>query len=164
MKDPISVGLGEQVISRDPADILVAYGLGSCLGISMVDPVVRVTGLLHAVLPRWANGMDPIDPASSKYVDSGIERLLAALIKEGANKHRLVVRMAGGANMLVSPGLKNSFEIGTRNIESARATLQRLNLTLKAEDVGGNTGRTVRFYVADNRMTVRVIGNKEIEI
>ena len=164
MKDPISVGLGEQVISRDPDDILVAYGLGSCLGISMVDPVLRVTGLLHAVLPRWANGMEPIDPASSKYVDSGIERLLAALIKEGANKHRLVVRMAGGANMLISPGLKNSFEIGTRNIESARATLQRLSLTLKAEDVGGNTGRTVRFYVADNRMTVRVIGNKEKEI
>ena len=164
MKDPISVGLGEQVVSRDPGDILVAYGLGSCLGISMVDPVARVTGLLHAVLPRWANGMEPVDPTSSKYVDSGIEHLLTTLIKEGANKHRLVVRMAGGANMLISPGLKNSFEIGTRNIESARATLQRLSLTLKAEDVGGNTGRTVRFYVADNRMTVRVIGNKEKEI
>jgi chemotaxis protein CheD len=164
MKDPISVGLGEQVISRDPDDILVAYGLGSCLGISMVDPTARVCGLLHAVLPRWTSGMEPMDPASSKYVDSGIERLLATLIKEGANKHRLVVRMAGGANMLISPGLKNSFEIGTRNIESARATFQRLNMTLKAEDVGGNIGRTVRFYVADNRMTVRVIGEKEKEI
>ena len=66
--------------------------------------------------------------------------------------------------MLTSPGMKNSFEIGTRNIESARLTMQRLGLSIKAEDVGGNTGRTVRFYVADIRMTVRVIGEKEKEI
>ena len=164
MKDPISVGLGEQVISRDPDDILVAYGLGSCLGISMVDPTIRLGGLLHAVLPQWSSGMEPANPASSKYVDSGIERLLAAMIKEGANKHRLIIRIAGGANMLTSPGLKNSFEIGTRNIESARVTFNRLNLTLKAEDVGGNTGRTVRYYVADTRLTVRVIGEKEKEL
>ena len=48
MRDPISVGLGERVVSRDPQDILVAYGLGSCLGIGMIDPVARVCGLLHA--------------------------------------------------------------------------------------------------------------------
>ncbi|MCX6079891.1 MAG: chemotaxis protein CheD [Chloroflexi bacterium] len=164
MKDPISVGLGEQVISRDPEDVLVAYGLGSCLGISMVDPSLRIAGLLHAVLPHWSNGMEPLDPASSKYVDSGIERLLATLIKEGANKNRLIVRIAGGANMLTSPGLKNSFEIGTRNIEAARQTFARINMTIKAEAVGGNIGRTVRFYVVDNRLTVRVIGEKEKEI
>ncbi|MEI7848783.1 MAG: chemotaxis protein CheD [Chloroflexota bacterium] len=164
MKDPISVGLGEQVVSRDPEDVLVAYGLGSCLGISMVDPILRLSGLLHAVLPQWSSGMEPMNPASSKYVDSGIERLLASMIKEGAIKSRLIIRMAGGANMLTSPGLKNSFEIGTRNIESARVTFQRLNLILRAEDVGGNTGRTVRFYVAENRLTVRVIGEKEKEL
>jgi chemotaxis protein CheD len=164
MKDPIGVGLGEQVISRDLNDVLVAYGLGSCLGIAMIDPVLRISGLLHAVLPHWTTGMEPMDPASSKYVDSGIERLLSAMVKEGANKHRLVVRMAGGANMLISPGMTTSFEIGTRNIESARATFLRLSLTLKAEEVGGNVGRTVRVYVADNRMTIRAIGEKEKEI
>lgn len=164
MKDPISVGLGEQVVSRDPEDILVAYGLGSCMGVSMVDPVTRLSGLLHAVLPRWTSGMEPMDPASSKYVDSGIERLLATMVKEGANRHRLIVRIAGGANMLIAPGLKNSFEIGTRNIETARLTFQRLNMTVKAEDVGGNIGRTVRLYVADSRLTVRIIGEKEKEL
>ncbi|MEI6289656.1 MAG: chemotaxis protein CheD [Chloroflexota bacterium] len=164
MKDPLSVGLGEIVISRDPDDIIVAYGLGSCLGICMADPVTKVAGMLHAVLPLWANGMDPMNPASSKYVDSGIEKLLSLLIKEGANKQRLIVRIAGGANMLTSPGLKNSFEIGTRNIESAHAIMDKLNLKVKAEEVGGNTGRTVRYYVADCRMTVRVIGEKEKEI
>ena len=164
MKDPISVGLGEQVISRDPQDVLVAYGLGSCLGIAMVDPISRVCGLLHAVLPHWSSGMDSIDPLSSKYVDSGIELLLSSMVKEGAIKSRLIIRYAGGANMLTAPGLKNSFEIGTRNIEAARATFQRINLPIKSYDVGGNTGRTVRLYVVDTRMTVRVIGEKEKEI
>ncbi|MCX6066291.1 MAG: chemotaxis protein CheD [Chloroflexi bacterium] len=164
MKDPISVGLGEQAISRSPEDILVAYGLGSCLGISMVDPVSRVSGLLHAVLPGLVNGMDRSDTNSHKYVDSGIEDLLAAVLKEGANRSRLIVRIAGGANMLISPGMTSSFDIGTRNIEAARITMQRIRMPIKVEEVGGHTGRTVRVYVADSRVTVRVIGEKEHDI
>ena len=168
MRDPISVGLGECAISRDPDDVLVAYGLGSCLGISMVDPSIHLAGLLHAVLPQIGTQsgtvIDPTNSTSFKYVNSGIEQLMADLLKEGAIRHRLVIRMAGGANMLIAAGFKNSFEIGTRNVDSARTTFQLLKLRLHAEDVGGNKGRTVRFYVADNRMTVRVIGEKEKEI
>jgi chemotaxis protein CheD len=163
-KDPISLGLGERAISRDPEDVLVAYGLGSCLGISMVDPLTRISGLLHAVLPGAANGFPSNDPTSHKFVDSGIENLLAAMLKEGANKNRIIVRVVGGANMLISPGLKNSFDIGTRNIETARKTLQYLHLTIAAEEVGGHTGRTVHVYVANSRVTVRVIGEKERDI
>jgi chemotaxis protein CheD len=163
-KDPISLGLGECAISRNPEDVLVAYGLGSCLGISMIDPLTRIAGLIHAVLPGAANGLPSSDSTSHKYVDSGIEDLLAAVIKEGANKNRLIVRIVGGANMLVSPGMTNSFDIGTRNMETARKTLQRLNLKITAEEVGGHTGRTVHVYVADSRVTVRVIGEKERDI
>ncbi len=161
MKEPVSIGLGEMVVSRDPQDVLVAYGLGSCLGISMVDASNRVSGLLHAVLPQRMNGADPLSP---KFVDSGIEGLLAAMLKAGADSRKIVTRIAGGANMLTAPGLSQTFDIGTRNIEACRKTLQRLNLTLKSEEVGGNIGRTVRLYVLDGRMTVRVIGGKEIEI
>jgi chemotaxis protein CheD len=162
MKNPITLGLGEQAISRDPEDILVAYGLGSCLGISMIDPVTRVTGLIHVVLPENLSGMDEMEPTIGyKYVDSGIENLLAAMMKEGANKHRLVIRMVGGANMLTSPGMASTFDIGTRNIEKARQTFQRLGLKVAAEEVGGHKGRTVRVYVADSRVTVRTIGELE---
>jgi len=87
-----------------------------------------------------------------------------ALIKQGANKDRLIVRLVGGANMLISPGLTSSFDIGTRNIETARAALQRLNMKIAAEEVGGHTGRTTRVYVGESRVTVRVIGEKEHEI
>jgi chemotaxis protein CheD len=161
MSDPINIGLGERVVSKNPLDVLVAYGLGSCLGICMFDPVRRVSGLLHAVLPQRTNGSDPYN---AKYVDSGIEGLLDEMVKAGADKRRIVVRMAGGANMLVASGLSNTFDIGTRNINSARGTFQRLGMPLKAEDVGGNLGRTVRVYVADGRMTVRILNGKEQEL
>jgi chemotaxis protein CheD len=161
MNDPINIGLGERVVSRNPLDVLVAYGLGSCLGICMFDPVKRVSGLLHAVLPQRTNGADP---TSAKYVDSGIEGLLNEMLQAGADKRRIVLRMAGGANMLIASGLSNTFDIGTRNINSAHNTFQRLGMPLKTEDVGGNLGRTVRVYIADGRMTVRVLNGKEQEL
>ena len=158
-----NVGLGEQAISRNPEEVLVAYGLGSCVGVVMVDPVSRVSGLLHAVLPSPAEGRLG-EQNFSKYVEGGIEGLIAAMVREGANKNRLVVRIVGGANMLLSSGLNRAFDIGTRNIEAARATLDRLRMPISAAEVGGHTGRTVRVYVGDSRVTVRVIGQKEYEV
>ena len=165
MKPPISLGLGEQAITRDPEDVLVAYGLGSCVAVTMIDPVSHVSGLLHAVLPRRADGSESRRATAGTYVDDGIEGLIAAMVSEGAQKARLVVRLVGGANMLLSPAQgKTSFDIGTRNVDMAHTTLRRLNLPVAAEEVGGHTGRTVRLYVGDSRVTVRVIGEKEHEI
>jgi chemotaxis protein CheD len=161
MKDPINVGLGERVISRDPEDIIIAFGLGSCLGIVMIDPVIRVCGMIHAVLPERLNGADPHSP---KFVTNGIQGLLATMIEAGADRRRLITKMAGGANMLLSSGLSSTFDIGTRNIEAAHRTFQQLGLSLKAEDVGGNLGRTVRLYVGNGKLTVRVINGKEKEL
>jgi chemotaxis protein CheD len=164
MNEPTSVGLGEVAISRDPQDILVAYGLGSCVGVAAIDSTSKVSGLLHAVLPRAADGMESAEINPYKYVESGIESLLAALVKEGANRARLTIRLVGGANMLIASGLTRTFDIGTRNIEAARTTLNRLKLPITATEVGGHIGRTVRLYVAESRVTVRVAGAKEHDI
>ena len=161
MKDSLAAGLGEIKISQDPEDILVAYGLGSCVGIGIADPQVHIAGLLHAVLPSNPNGTEAPNP---KYVSSGIEILLKELIQRGASPKRFVIRMAGGANMLVAPGFSNSFNIGTRNVETAYETFKRLGLKLNSHEVGGTTGRTVRFYVRDGKMTIRTVGNQEREI
>lgn len=162
----ICLGLGEQAVSRNPDDVLVAYGLGSCLGICMSDPVARVSGLLHAVLPDDLNPAEPRPASTSgKYVEHGIESLLASMLGQGASRSRIIVRMVGGANMLmISNGMTTTFDIGTRNIEKARAVFKRLNMKIAAEEVGGHNGRTVRVYVADNRVTVKVIGEKEHEL
>jgi chemotaxis protein CheD len=86
------------------------------------------------------------------------------LIKAGAEHKRLHVRMVGGANMLLAPGFKQLLNIGERNVTIAQATLNRLNLRIAAQEVGGHTGRTVRLYVLDGRMTVRAIGSRERDI
>ncbi len=164
MKEPKSVGLGELVISRDPLDVIVAYGLGSCVGVVAIDPATKLAGLLHAVLPRATDGLESALIHPTKYVESGIETLVTNLLNEGANRARLTIRLIGGANMLLNAGLTRSFDIGTRNIEAARTTLNRLRLPITAAEVGGHFGRTVRIYVADSRVTVRVAGAKEHEI
>ncbi len=157
----LAVGLGELQVSRDPQDQLVAYGLGSCVAVAMHDPVARVAGLLHAVLPERPREAAPLCP---KYVDTGIPALLARLEELGAVRSRLRVRMVGGANMLASANAGLALNIGERNIAMARSTLAGLRLRLAAEDVGGNKGRTVRLYVADGRMTVRVLGSQTREL
>ena len=161
MDNSLAVGLGEIKLSNNPADVLVAYGLGSCVGISMYDPQARVGALLHAVLPQRLNDGDARNP---KFVDSGVLRMLEQLEQMGAARHRLVVRMVGGATMLNIPGAKQSLNIGERNVAAARLVLAEQRLRLSAEDVGGNTGRTVRLHVNTGRTTVRAIGNPEREL
>jgi chemotaxis protein CheD len=158
MGEIINVGLGEIKLSSNVDDVLVAYGLGSCLGIGIYDPTLQLAGLLHAVLPGHPNGR--LD-TNSRYVDTGIEMLLSEMQKAGAIRRRLVIRMAGGANMLNAPGFSQAFNIGTRNVEAALATFGRMHMQLSSYEVGGTTGRTVRFYVSDGRMTIRTVGNQE---
>lgn len=149
------------MVSRDPQDVLVAYGLGSCLGIGMVDPVAHVAGMVHAVLPEHTTS---VDGTPGKFVDTAIPSLLTEMLKAGADRRRLVVRMAGGANMLISATNTKIFDIGNRNIQAALKVFNALNLPLAGQEVGGNIGRTVRIYVSDCRMTVRMVGQQEHDI
>lgn len=161
MLNYVIVGLGEIKLSQNPNDVLVAYGLGSCLGIGMYDPLMKIACLLHAVLPYHPDGRKEFN---SRYVDSGIEAILFEMGKKGIARNRLIVRMAGGANLLNAPEFTNSFNIGTRNIEAARNTLKAHNLNLTSYEVGGTIGRTIRFYVENGRMTIRTVSNQEREI
>lgn len=158
MYNTIPVGLGEIKFSDDPGDVLVAYGLGSCLGISVRDAQTRISGLLHAVLPE-NNNKDPLSP---KYVDSGIRALIGEYMKKGIDASKLTVKIVGGANMLIANGI--TFDIGERNIRNAKEILMEQKIVISSELVGGNVGRTMRVYVGDGRVTVRSLGNPETEI
>jgi chemotaxis protein CheD len=161
MGDPITVGLGQFAVSRDPEAVIVAFGLGSCLGIAMYDPQRHIGGLLHAVLPEQHN---PDAEADARYVVSGIHILLDAVVKAGASRSNLVLRMAGGATMLMVPGSPSAFEIGKRNIEAAYATLSQMRLSLSSEETGGHGGRTMRMYIGTGRVTIRTMGQQERDI
>ncbi len=163
MQNNIVVGLGEIKISNNPNDVLVAYGLGSCLGIAFYDPVVHIAGMVHAVLPTCDMNVPRTD-ACSKYVCCGIDNLLHKIVDAGGQRNRLIIRMAGGANMLSATSFSDIMNIGQRNIESARQKLSELKFQIAGEEVGGNIGRTVRFYVVDGRMAIRMMGGKEREV
>jgi chemotaxis protein CheD len=160
MTNILSVGLGELVISHDPEDILVAYGLGSCVGIAMYNPVTKTGGLLHAVLPeKFDNGND----SPTKFVNTGIPILLEKIQNNGST-NSILIYMAGGANMLINTQLSKTFDIGTRNVSTAIQIFEKMKLTLRNSELGGNIGRTVRLYIASGHMTVRIIGGTEKEL
>ncbi len=155
-----SVSIGEIVVSASPGDVLVAYGLGSCVAISMYDPQRRVGGMLHALLPS-ASGKNGALENPAKFVDLGVPLLIEQVLKLGADRDRLVVRFCGGAQMLTTPGFKNTLNIGHRNVQAAQTALKNAGFRIMAQDTGGNSGRTAKLYVASGEMTVRTMGKKE---
>lgn len=158
----LPVGMGDLQASRDPSTVLVAYGLGSCIGVCMYDPVVLIGGLAHVMLPssREVQGWQ----TSSKFADCAIAQLIEKMTRLGSGPRRLQARIAGGARMLTAPGFGDSFNIGQRNIESVRSTLQLHGIPLLSADTGGTRGRTMAMHIGTGRITVRTIGEREIEL
>ena len=157
----INVGLGAFEICWNPRSVLIAYGLGSCLGVGMYDPYTKIAGLLHAVLPLQPSGKNGHSP---KYVDSGIRRMVEAMKSHGSVPGRIIIRVAGGAKMFNLLGSNDHMNIGERNILALHKVTNEMNLRVTAHDIGGNHGRTVRLYVADGRMTVKSMGSNEQEL
>lgn len=155
-----SAGLGQIVVSSNQDDVLVAYGLGSCVGVVGYDPQAKIAGLLHALLPQHRNG----EANYAKFVDTGIPQLVREMESYGARRRNTIWYVVGGAEMLRVPGMSGEFNIGTRNAEVARAVMAREGLRIKAIDVGGTAGRTVKITVRDGIVTVRTLGKAECQL
>jgi len=163
MNSRIRVGISEFHVARAPA-VLVTYGLGSCLGIVLCDRENGVGGLAHTLLPSLRPGIREV--RMSKFVDTAIRLMVEEMVLQGALRERIVAVIVGGANMFEPPGGVPANAIGTRNISAARETLQALDLPLRAEDVGGNYGRTVEFDLVSLQVAVRSVrtGDRIISI
>ena len=157
---PRTVAIGEIVVSATPEDVLVAYGLGSCVAICMYDPIARVGGMLHALLPS-APSRAEIAIAPARFVEQGVPLLLEAMQGMHAKRPRLVVRVCGGARILSAPGFEHSLNIGARNAQAAEDALRLAGLRIKNQDIGGQAGRTVKIYAATGRVTVKTLGQGE---
>jgi len=152
-----AAGLGQIVVSDNPSETLVAYGLGSCIGVVGYDGRAEVGGLLHALLPQHRNG----DLNHAKFVDTGIPLLVQKMEELGASRRNTVWYVVGGAQMLTAPGLEDSFQIGRNNADIALRRMAELRLRVKASDVGGSAGRTVRLDMSDGAVYLRTLGQKE---
>ena len=158
----ISVGIGQLAISKDPAEILVAYGLGSCIGVSCYDPQSRVSGLAHILLPS-SDGKRAEDREPARFADTGIDLLMTRMAASGAVVRRLVVKIAGGAAVL-GPANAEKFKIGERNAEAIKERLKRHGLTPTTTDLGGTKGRTLELHPASGKTFVRTAASPANEL
>ncbi len=157
----VSVGIGQLAVSTDSTEVLVAYGLGSCVGISCYDPQAKVAGLAHVLLPASSGKRSPAEPA--RYADVGIDLLLRKMAEAGAITSRMVVKIAGGAAVL-GPSNAEKFKIGERNAEAIRERLQRHGLSPAAAEIGGTRGRTMELHPATGKTFVRTAASPATEL
>jgi chemotaxis protein CheD len=145
-------GVGDWVVSDDPHATLATYALGSCIGLVAYDPVARVGGLLHFMLPDSSLNPYKARLLPATFCDTGLARLLQDLEGLGASRRRLRLHLAGAAKVL-SGG--DFFDIGRRNQLAAKRKLWELGLLVEDEDTGGEMSRTLKLHMHDGRVTVR---------
>lgn len=147
-------------ISREPQDVIITYSLGSCLGISVYDPLLKAGGIVHCMLP--SSSLDPIRAKANPcmFIDTGLTILLDELVNMGSSRKTMIIKAAGASSIFDEKGL---FKIGERNYLAFRKLMEKLSLRTSAEDVKGTQSRTMTLYMADGTTTVRASG-KEIAI
>lgn len=144
-------------VSTKKDDVIVTHALGSCLGVTVHDPVASVGGLLHVMLPL--STIDPVKAGQNPFmfVDTGFPRLLIECFKNGAQKQRLEIRVAGGANSQMREE-DDLFQIGKRNLIMLRKFLWKNGMLLKSSDVGGIHPRTMSLEISSGKVTVKSNG------
>lgn len=154
-----AVDIAMMKVVRSP-DQLYSLGLGSCVGVAIFDPAMRIGGLIHVLLPSSLE-FEKANHVRTKFADSGIHDLVNELIKSGASKFRLKAKMAGGAAMFTLQNAMPNNMIGKRNVVSCRETLKNLGIDIISQDIGGNKGRTIIFDVETGQLTVRMVDRSE---
>ncbi len=151
----IKVGMADLNICKSP-DMITTLGLGSCIGIALYDPVTKIGGLAHIMLPDSTQMRNNTNIA--KFADTGIEELVKRMVAAGAAKNRLVAKIAGGAKMFEVSGLSAIGNVGARNAEASKAKLKEMGIRLLAEDTGLNYGRTVELYTETGEFRIKSVG------
>jgi chemotaxis protein CheD len=161
MVNLLTVGVGDCKVSNGAESVLATYALGSCIAVAIHDPVAAVGGLLHFMLPESSLNPDKARQSPFMFADTGIPLLFHAAYGLGAEKRRLVVRAAGGAQVMDENGV---FNIGKRNHLALRKILWKAGVMVHGEEIGGTTSRTVRLEVATGRFLIRGPGTADREM
>lgn len=160
MGEVIKVGMADLNICKNP-NIITTLGLGSCIGLTFYDPITKVGGMVHYMLPDSTKVRNNSNIA--KFADTGINELLKRVLAAGANRNRLVAKIAGGAKMFEVSGMSDIGNIGARNAEAAKMILRQMKIKLVAEDTGLNYGRTVELHCDTGDFYIKSVG-KPIKI
>ena len=155
MSQMIKVGMADLNICKSP-NAITTLGLGSCIGIAIYDPVTKIGGLAHIMLPDSTKIRNNSNIA--KFADTGIMELVKQMEKAGAVKSRIVAKIAGGAQMFAFQNKSDMAGIGQRNVECTKLKLKELRIPILAEDTGLNYGRTVEFYPENGDFIIKSVG------
>ena len=153
------VRMGDYASSAGASDVLVTIGLGSCIGVALIDHARGVAGLAHVMLP--ASGKGP-EAQPGKFADLAVPLLLDQVLVLGARRIRLEAVLVGGAQMFAFGG--GSMDVGARNEAGVRAALEAARLPVRAAATGGGKGRTVRVHVGSGAVTVKEAGGAELDL
>jgi chemotaxis protein CheD len=151
----IKVGMADLNSCKSP-DVLTTLGLGSCVGIILYDPITKVSGLAHVMLPDSTQIRNNSNVA--KFADTAIDQLIKDMELLGAKRNRLVSKIAGGAQMFSFGSTNDLMRIGERNAVASKKKLNELRIRLLSEDIGENYGRTIEFYSETGDLLIKTIG------
>lgn len=136
-------------------ETLITVGLGSCVAVALHDATAKVGGLAHILLPSPA--LSRRDPNPGKFPQTAIPLLLQDMVGRGALASRITARLAGGASMFMNLQPAGTIQMGERNLVAVRAALTHHAVPLVGSAVGGDYGRTIRFFVDDGRIEVSTV-------
>lgn len=159
MSEMIKVGMADLKLCKAP-DAITTLGLGSCVGVAVRDPVNKIGGLAHVMLPDSTKMLN--NSNIPKFADTGVKELIRQMTAAGAVRTRLVAKIAGGAQMFAFASKNELTSVGDRNVEAVKKVLAELKIPILAQDTGLNYGRTVEFYPATGEYIIKAVG-KEIK-
>ena len=157
----VVVPIGELAVLRGQG-LLMAIGLGSCVGVGLYDPVARVAGLAHVFLPTSRDGVAQRQ-SPARFADRGVAALVEAMRAHGAVPRRLVAKLAGGAQLFLRAEA-TGLDIGRRNVEAVLKALREMGVPVVGQDTGGHHGRTMKLHVSSGRVQVCSMGQPVKEL
>lgn len=131
--------------------------LGSCVAVCLYDPVNRVGGINHYMLPFW-NGEGL---ASPKFGNIAIEKLVEKMILLGSKHTNLIAKVFGGGEVIDTQ--ISQFHIGERNIQVAQQMLKEMRINIAGQSVGGKNGRKIQFDTQTGAVLQKIIPKQGFE-
>lgn len=148
-------------VSQDQNLMLCTFPLGACLGVAVYDPVMKVGGVLHSMLPD--SSIDPGRAAArpGMFLDTGLALLLKHADNLKAKRENLLVYVAGGSEIMDETAC---FNIGKRNFEVFTDLLAQNDLKVHAADVGGLNNRTLQLNLGNGEVRLRFSGQAKMKV
>ena len=147
----LNVATGDQV--------LVTYGLGSCVAILLCEPQRRVAAMAHIMLPSLSLARRGERPGKTPH--TAVPALVEAMVQLGADRRKITSRLVGGASLFAALTPPGSIQMGERNVVSCREVLNQQGIPLVSEQVGGESGRSVWLHASDGKAIIRSANQSE---